>query len=90
VARHLRGLVIGGSAPSDEEAAAPVAAGTELVHSDTGKVVGAVTSSAWSPSLGAVALAFVHRDVEPPATVFLQAGDAPAGAADVRILPLVD
>ena len=89
VARRLRGLVIGGSVPSDADAAPPVAAGTALVHPETGKVVGAVTSSAWSPSLGAVALGYVHRDVEPPASVTVSAA-GPAGEAEVRVLPLVD
>jgi len=103
VARHLRGLVVVGLTPAgapgrgeDRSGAQGVAPGSEIVSE--GKVVGTVTSSAWSPSLGAmVALGYVHRTVTPPSTVELRpAGggaddDALAGAvtAEVRALPLV-
>ena len=95
VARHLRGLVV------DElpgGAAAPL--GAEVVAD--GKVVGSVTSAAWSPSLGRpVALAYVHRSITPPARVELRpapetpvASSRPAATddvigAEVRALPLV-
>jgi glycine cleavage system aminomethyltransferase T len=53
-----------------------------------GRDVGRLTSVAWSPSLGAtVGLAFVHRDVEPPAEVAVGADGG--AAAQVRALPLV-
>ncbi len=102
VARHLRGLVVVGLAASgapgtgeDRSGAPAVAPGTEIVSE--GKVVGTVTSSAWSPALGAmVALGYVHRTVEPPSIVELRpGGDAvddalgASGAAEVRALPLV-
>jgi len=97
VARHLRGLVIRGLASVTGEAPGfeVVAPGAEVVFE--GKVVGAVTSSAWSPRFNCpVALAYVHRTVEPSSTVELRLGtpDTPdAGAlsvvdADVRALPL--
>jgi len=97
VARHLRGLVIelpvdgaGSSGPS------MVAPGSEIVVG--GKVVGAVTSGAWSPTLACpVALGYVHRSVEPPCAVELHAAarsraDPPGPAvfdAEVRALPLL-
>jgi tRNA-modifying protein YgfZ len=98
VARHLRGLVVLGLAPGGTEQAPGsevVAPGSEVVFE--GKVVGAVTSSAWSPRFNCpVALAYVHRTVEPPSAVQLRRGaaDAPdAGSgetvdAEVRALPL--
>jgi folate-binding protein YgfZ len=99
VARHLQGLVVVGLAaseapgPGEDRAVAP---GSEILSE--GKVVGTVTSSAWSPSLDAmVALGYVHRTVIPPSTVEVRpaAGgavdDAPTAtvAAEVRALPLV-
>ncbi len=85
VARHLRGLVVSGST-------VVVAPGTEIV--DQGKVVGTVTSSAWSPALRCpVALGYVHRAVEPSSGVELRADAGSAGTAaperaEVRVLPL--
>lgn len=87
VARHLRGVVVGGDVPDDPEAAPPLPAGSELVRTEDGKVVGSVTSSAWSPALGAVALAYVHRDVAPAAVVELR-GDGSGVTAQVLELPL--
>jgi folate-binding protein YgfZ len=103
VARHLRGLVVVGlggdvPAPADEHiGTALVAPGYEVVFER--KVVGTVTSSAWSPALGCpVALAYVHRTVSTPSMVELrravvdQAGEEmqPSSvAAEVRTLPLV-
>jgi tRNA-modifying protein YgfZ len=89
VVRHLRGLVV-----ADPESRG-VAPGSEIVVG--GKVVGTVTSSAWSPAFGCpVALGFVHRSVEPPSAVELRAvaddagpGDASVLSAEVRALPLV-
>ncbi|MGH7476325.1 MAG: YgfZ/GcvT domain-containing protein [Longimicrobiales bacterium] len=67
VNRLLRGLLIEG----DE----PLAAGGELVRPGESKVVGRVTSACVSPRFGrAIALAYVRREVEPPATLQL-AGD---------------
>jgi folate-binding Fe-S cluster repair protein YgfZ len=92
VARHLRGLVVGGQPPRT----AGVPPGSEVVVE--GKVVGSVTSSAWSPALGCpVALGYVHRAVLPPNSVELRvratgaadAGDFTSVPAEVRALPLV-
>jgi len=83
VVRHLRGLVL-------DEGAGPVAGrvGAEVVVGD--KVVGAVTSTAWSPATRRwVALAYVHRAVEPPARVEVRAPEEGVVGAEVRVLPLV-
>jgi len=63
VNRHLRRLVVDGETPPPSGAVIREAGGD-------GKDVGAVTSAAWSARRGhAVALAFVRREVEPPARV---------------------
>jgi folate-binding protein YgfZ len=82
--RHLRGVVLG------ENVVPPV--GAELVVD--GQVRGELTSVGESLDLRApVALAFVHRSVEPPATAALR-WSAPDGSertapAQVRALPLI-
>jgi folate-binding protein YgfZ len=77
VARHLRGLVVAGST-------GPVT-GSEIVFE--GKVVGSVTSSAWSPALRSqVALGYVHRAVLASSAVELRG--ASSVPAEVRTLPL--
>ena len=63
VARRLRGIVI-----------EPAAAGVMLRPGTSvalgGKVVGKLTSVAWSPNLATtIALAYLHRDVNPPCAV---------------------
>ena len=90
VARHLRGLVAGGGGvPDAGDAPPPWPAGTEVVDPATGKVAGTVTSAAWSPVLGAVGLAYLHRTIPAPAGVDLRpAGGAPV-TAEARVLPLV-
>jgi len=94
VARHLRGVVVPGESSAPSRGAELVtpggasAAGPEGGPT-TGRVVGEITSSAHSPALGcAVALAYVHRSVEPGTTLGLR---LPAGVveAEVRDLPLV-
>jgi len=98
VARHLRGVVVGLPAGAAGGSSGPpmVAPGTEIVSG--GKVVGAVTSAAWSSTLACpVALGYVHRNVEPPSAVELHvaardSADAPGPAvfdAEVRALPLL-
>ena len=78
VPRRLRGVVMAGGA-----GAAALSVGDGVVVG--GRQVGTVTSAAYSPSLGSmVGLAYVHRDVEPPAGV--EVGGA---SAQVRSLPLV-
>lgn len=73
VNRHLRGLRL-------ESGAA--AAGQELFHPEIrpGKPVGTVTSAAISPRLGAIALGYVRREVEPGATVHVGSPDGPPAA----------
>lgn len=78
VARKLVGLQFAASADVP-------AAGTTLHAAE--KEVGAVTSSAWSPTLGSpVALAYVKRDLAEPGTGVTTASGA---AATVVALPLV-
>jgi tRNA-modifying protein YgfZ len=72
VNRYLRGVRLG----------APAEPGVEVVSD--GKPVGALTSVAVSPALGPIALAFVRREVEPPADVTVA-----GAAATVQELPLV-
>jgi len=89
VARRLCGLVLG----AGEDGSPPVGRGDELVVGE--KVVGSLTSVAWSPALGrTVALGYVQRAVVPPATLDVRVRAAPTGAgepvrAEVRALPLV-
>jgi folate-binding protein YgfZ len=53
------------------------------------KVVGAVTSAAWSPELEAwVALAYLHRTVEAPGPVRVRSGDGLGGSRPARVAPL--
>jgi folate-binding protein YgfZ len=74
VPRHLRGLVVAGLPP---------APGTPLRVDE--REVGTVTSSAVDASGRTVALALVHRSVEPPATVTV--GEVSAQVVD---LPLTE
>ncbi len=56
------------------------------------KVVGTVTSAAWSVELGAwAALGYLHRSIEAPAPVRVRTGDGVGGSwrAEARLLPLV-
>jgi len=98
VARRLRGLVVVGS--THEPAGVPqvpaaLALGSEIVFE--GKVVGSVTSSAWSPGLHCpIALGYVHRtvesglvDVRAVAPQAPDGADGPTVVAEVRALPLV-
>lgn len=88
VARRLRGLVIAQPLPG----ATVPARGSEVRLGE--KVVGSVTSSAWSPALGAVcALCYLHRNVTPPCPVEVrvpaEAGGTRALPAEARDLPLI-
>jgi len=83
--RHLRGVVLG------ENVLPPV--GAEVVVDD--KVRGTLTSVGESLDLRApVALAFMHRSVDPGASAVLRwssgSGDTVEAAAQVRALPLID
>jgi glycine cleavage system aminomethyltransferase T len=58
----------------------------------TDKVVGTVTSAAWSPEVGAwIALAYLHRTVKAPGPIRVRSGDGLGGAhpAEVALLPLI-
>lgn len=89
-ARQLRGLLVDGDAP--------VAAGVTLDAGDK-PAVATVTASAFSPALGSVALAYVHRDYSEAGTrltmsassdVATSHDSAPAGTtATVADLPLI-
>ncbi len=68
VNRSLRGVMTG--------AGAVPATGAELVRASDSKVVGTITSACYSPALEqAIALAYVRREIEPPATVQLAEQD---------------
>ena len=69
VARKLVALRIDGDAPSH---------GAKLTAGD--REVGFVTSSAASPTLGTIALGYVHRDFTAPGTAVAVTGDSPARA----------
>ena len=90
VARRLCGLVAGDARAED----AGVLTGASLWVPGTDKPVGAVTSAAWCPGLGALgalgALCYVHRSVDVPAEVVWgnEAGEE-RRRAEVRPLPLV-
>jgi folate-binding protein YgfZ len=78
--RRLRGLVL-------EDTAAPQPGAA--VHDPDGAPVGRITSSAYSPELGAaVALGYVHRRVQPPAPARIE-GAGGAVHCEIRNLPLV-
>lgn len=77
--RRLRGVVLDG-------ADLPPAGAT--ISDAEGSNIGRITSSAFSPTFeAAVALAYVHRRVEPPAPARL--GDDGGRSCEIRVLPLV-
>jgi folate-binding protein YgfZ len=86
VPRHLRGLVLDGQESSDVPPVGAVLVGT----GERGeRELGQLTSVAVSPTLGGpVALAYVRREVEPPALVVVRWGDEEASGR-VEALPLV-
>jgi folate-binding protein YgfZ len=96
VARRLVGVV----APAAAAAAAPALARGMTLHAGDppagdapaeDKVVGSITSAAWSPELGTwVALGYLHRRVEAPGPVRVRSGDGVGGShpARVALLPL--
>ena len=101
VPRRLVGVVGGsdGAAPSDAERLSfgmTLHAGSDPIGSTdvaTDKVVGTVTSAAWSAELDAwVALAYLHRTVEAPGPVRVRSGDGLGGDRPARVapLPLID
>jgi folate-binding protein YgfZ len=86
VPKRLRGVVVGSR---DPDATAPdptlVTPGAKIFAG--GREVGALTSVAWSPRLGAVvALAYVRREVSPPAPATLETDGA--GPLTVKVVEL--
>lgn len=82
VPRHLRGVVMsgpGGVAPS---------VGAVVMGEGGERELGQLTSVAMSSSLGPVALAYVRREIEPPADVVVRWADEQVPAR-VENLPLV-
>ncbi len=78
VNRHLRGVLLG-------DAPAPPR-GTPLHRPGEEKVVGNITSAVWSPAFRqSIGLAFVRREVVPPAT--LRIGSPDGANAHVVVLP---
>jgi len=101
VPRRLVG-VVGGADPDGDRLAFGMTlhqdsgvSGDSVVTGDSGvtdKVVGTITSAAWSPELHAwVALAYLHRTVEAPGPVRVRSGDGLGGSHPARLatLPLV-
>jgi folate-binding protein YgfZ len=93
VPRRLVG-VVGGTDPDGDRLAFGMTlhAGEPEPEVLTDKVVGTVTSAAWSPELGAwTALAFLHRTVAAPGPIRVRSGDGVGGShpARVALLPLV-
>jgi folate-binding protein YgfZ len=108
VPRRLVG-VIGGTEPDGDRlafgmtlhaASAPnaMADGADASEAETpdvvtDKVVGTITSAAWSPELDAwVALAYLHRTVDSPGPIRVRSGDGLGGAQPGRVasLPLLE
>jgi folate-binding protein YgfZ len=83
VPRHLRGLVLGGADTP------PVGAAVVGEGGQGERELGQLTSVALSPTLGGpVALAYVRREVEPPAEIIVRWGEGEASGR-VEALPLV-
>jgi len=83
VARHLRAVAV----DPISDTGLTLRSGAEVTVVD--KVVGKLTSVAWSPDLGtAIALCYLHRSVEPPCAVHVQVGGAVGGTAAARALAL--
>jgi folate-binding protein YgfZ len=83
VARRLRAVV----ADAADAAASTLRAGAEVLLGD--RVVGRLTSVAWSPRLmTTIALVYLHRDVEPPCAVLVQVDGARTGTIAARALTL--
>jgi folate-binding protein YgfZ len=98
VARRLVGVVAEQAAPGD---AAPLARGMTLHAGEApagdgaaeDKVMGTVTSAAWSSELGTwVGLGYLHRSAEAPGPIRLRTGDGVGGSwpARVALLPLTE
>jgi folate-binding protein YgfZ len=83
VARRLRGLVV----DPVPDTAAGVRPGAEV--SVAGRVVGRLTSVAWSPRLESeIALGYLHRDVDPPCAVQVGTGESGEQTVEARAVAL--
>jgi folate-binding protein YgfZ len=97
VPRRLVGIVAP-AGPPESDALSPgmTLHGGEAPDGDApaeDKVVGTLTSAAWSIELGAWAgLAYLHRNVDAPGPVRLRSGDGIGGSrpAQAAVLPLID
>ena len=99
VARRLVGVVAPGDPPGPGGPEAPLARGMTLHGGPPppgdgaaeDKVVGAITSAAWSAEVGSwVALGYLHRSAEAPGPVRVRSGDGVGGSwpARAELLPL--
>ena len=100
VPRRLVGVIGGAGADADRLAfgmtlhagPAPAEGAAPADGAMIDKVVGTITSAAWSPELEAwVALAYLHRNVEAPGPIRTRSGDGLGGShqARVALLPLL-
>ncbi len=96
VARRLVGVVAASGSPDDEDLTRGMTLHAGDAPADDGaledRVVGTVTSAAWSPELGAwVALGYLHRSVAAPGPIRLRSGDGIGGSRPARVsmLPLI-
>lgn len=81
VPKRLRGVVVSERALPGRD---------DVLSKEDGAEIGAVTSSAWSPALGApIALAYIRREVVPPAQALLSK-DGRNVACEIRELALVN
>ncbi len=96
VPRRLVGVVAPPGRPGDDELSGGMTLHAGDAPADDSaledKVVGTLTSAAWSPELGAwAALAYLHRSVETPGPIRVRSGDGIGGSRPARVstLPLV-
>jgi len=100
VPRRLVGVVAPASASAGGEAPLTLTRGMTLHAGEApagdspaeDKVVGTITSAAWSAELGTwVALGYLHRSVEAPGPVRVRSGDGVGGShrARVELLPMM-
>jgi folate-binding protein YgfZ len=81
-------LAFGMTLHAGTEAAEAVEA-VEAAGAAVDKVVGTITSAAFSPELGAwAALAYLHRTVDSPGPIRVRSGDGLGGSREARVAPL--
>lgn len=96
VPRRLVGIVAPAGAPESDELSPGMTLHAGEVSAGDGaaddKVVGTLTSAAWSSELGAwVALGYLHRNVAAPGPARVRSGDGIGGSrpVEVTLLPLI-